>query len=165
MENSTTPKISSLIVQIQSNDKLSQLLDGINFIPGDTFYWNYTDCSVTYNEHSKDCIPFFLHEIGHAILKHSSYNKDVELLKMECSAWDEAKKISNILNINIDDDLIESSLDTYRDWLHNRSLCPKCDTTGIQKTPKTYYCISCYAKWNVNEARSCALRRYIKYSD
>ena len=62
-----------------------------------------------------------LHELSHAILKHRDYNLDVERLKMENAAWGKAKELANHYRIKIDEDLIQDQLDTYRNWLHQKS--------------------------------------------
>jgi hypothetical protein len=59
-----------------------------------------------------------------------------------------------------DDNLIEDALDTYREWLHARSLCPTCGLTGLQTKTSTYVCMNCRCSWRPNDARQCALRRY-----
>ena len=79
---------------------------------------------------------------------------------MERAAWDKALELAKTVNVDIDEELIETSLDTYRDWLHDRSTCPSCNATGIEASKQQYECISCHTTWRVNEARDCSLRRY-----
>jgi hypothetical protein len=83
------------------------------------------------------------------------------LVKMERDAWHQAVILGQKYNINITIDNAEDSLDTYRDWLHSRSTCPFCRATGIEVKKHLYTCLACNVKWNVNDARICALRRYI----
>lgn len=128
---------------------------------GETFGWNHTACAIHYNPASPDAEYYLLHEFGHAMLQHSDYTQDINLLKMERAAWDEARTIGSDYAINIPEDTVEDALDTYRDWLHNRSLCPECSATGIQVAPLLYQCTACHSQWRVNEARSCSLRRYL----
>jgi hypothetical protein len=104
---------------------------------------------------------FLLHELGHATLGHSDYNKDIELLSLERAAWDQAELLAQQYNLSINENLIEDHLDTYRDWLHSRSLCPQCSFTGLQTGNAQYSCPACHAKWRVNQARTCGLKRYI----
>lgn len=104
---------------------------------------------------------YLLHEIGHALLGHDSYAQDIELLSIERAAWTYATDhLARTYTVTISPDLVEESLDTYREWLHARSTCPHCNLNGIQSGPRLYRCVSCNATWSVNEARGCRLRRY-----
>lgn len=154
-------KITSLVSAIKhslDSDKL--ILPSLKILPGDGFGWNYEDRIISYDASDPKASEFLMHELGHALLKHSTYRKDVELLEMERAAWDKATDISSLFKIHIDNKTIDESLDTYKDWLHNRSLCPRCEATGIQIGPKSYSCLACHQLWTVNEARTCQLRRY-----
>ena len=84
-----------------------------------------------------------LHELSHAILGHRDFKGDVERLKMEAAAWDKARELASRYDIKIDDDFIESELDTYRDWLHKKSRCPKCGLTRFQDVDGVYHCPRC----------------------
>ena len=91
--------------------------------------------------------PFYellaLHEISHAILKHKDFKMDVERLKMENEAWEKAKELAKHYKIEINEDLIQNELDTYRDWLHQKSRCPKCGLTRFQTPDSQYHCPRC----------------------
>ncbi len=132
----------------------------LTFIEGDTFSWNHTSRTITYDPLNPQAAPYLLHEFCHALLQHTTYTKDVMLLKMEQEAWHEAVTLARQLSITIDPDLVDRSLDTYRDWLHSRSLCPVCTSTGVQQAASSYRCLACEHTWRVNEARTCELRRY-----
>lgn len=84
-----------------------------------------------------------LHEVSHAILKHNSFKLDVERLKMENAAWDQAKILAKTYQVEIDEDFIQDQLDTYRDWLHKKSRCPKCGLTRYQSQDGIYHCPHC----------------------
>ncbi len=84
-----------------------------------------------------------LHEVSHAVLKHKTFKMDVERLKMESDAWEKAKELANTYGVTIDEDLIQSELDTYRDWLHQKSRCPKCGLTRFQTSDGAYHCPRC----------------------
>lgn len=84
-----------------------------------------------------------LHEISHALLKHSSFKMDVERLKMEKAAWEKARELAILYNVGVDDDLIQGELDTYRDWLHKKSRCPQCGLTRFQTPDARYHCPLC----------------------
>jgi len=124
------------------------------------FQWSHGDKTIFYTD--KDDCSFLFHELSHAILGHNGYERDVELVTMESEAWNKAKQIAKKYDIHIDEDLVQDNLDTYRDWLHKRSTCPKCNAVGLQTDKKSYKCLACDHKWRVNEAKTCALRRYNK---
>ena len=86
-----------------------------------------------------------LHEISHAILKHKDFKTDAKRLKMEMEAWEKAKELASLYEVEINDDLIQGELDTYRDWLHKKSRCPKCGLTRFQTPDSQYHCPSCEA--------------------
>ena len=65
-----------------------------------------------------------LHEVSHAVLGHYTFKMDVERLKMEMAAWEKARELALRYGVSVDEDLIQGELDTYRDWLHQKSRCP-----------------------------------------
>lgn len=148
-------KTSWLIEQLKASKD-----NPLNFTKGTTFGWDYSTHTVTYDPSRRKCDAYLLHEVGHAILGHRGYQNDTQLLEMERAAWDKARELADMYQIIIDDSDIEESLDTYRDWLHSRSLCPHCNSTGLQAASNHYRCAACQHEWRVNEARTCALRRY-----
>lgn len=131
-----------------------------HFSPGKDFYWSPTKQTVYYMADGHPA--FLLHELAHAILHHSDYRRDVDLLGYERDAWEYAKNtLSPRYHSPIQDDLIEEALDTYREWLHLRSQCPNCQATGIQIKSMVYKCVACVSSWRVNEARTCRLQRHL----
>lgn len=84
-----------------------------------------------------------LHELGHAMLGHAFFATDLERLKMERAAWDEAIVLGKRYGVEFDEELIEDKLDTYRDWLHQRSKCKRCGMTGYQTKDGKYHCPFC----------------------
>lgn len=149
-------KISSLLKNLESNTRLN----GVVFTEGDDFRWDHAANTIFYKTTGLDNPYYLLHEAGHAALGHQEYPDDMALIAMERAAWDEALALGAQYGIVIPDDSIEDALDSYRDWIHARATCPKCRAIGIQATQETYRCIACHTDWKVNEARSCALRRY-----
>lgn len=91
--------------------------------------------------------PFYelltLHEVSHAILKHKTFRMDVERLRMESEAWEKARELALRYDIEINEDLIQDELDTYRDWLHVKSKCKKCGLTCYQTPDGVYHCPRC----------------------
>lgn len=142
-------------------DKLRHDFPTLTFVASHTFRWSPDEQAVFYAD-STDTTSL-LHEVAHGALQHTHYVQDIELLQMERDAWDYTlTTLAQQYGIVIDHDQAEILLDTYRDWLHSRSLCPTCHATGMQTAQRTYSCLSCGEVWKVNEARSCALRRSIQ---
>ena len=84
-----------------------------------------------------------LHEVSHAILQHRCFKTDIERLKMENAAWEKARELANVYGIELDEDLVQDELDTYRDWLHQKSRCPVCGLTRFQTPDAAYHCPRC----------------------
>jgi hypothetical protein len=126
----------------------------------DEFWWAANTQTVHYNPTMPHCREYTLHELSHAILGHSGYEFDIDLIKMERDAWRKAQEIAPDYGIAIDEEITQDNLETYRTWLHARSVCPSCETTGMQTKNQHYYCLSCGQSWRANEARLCNLRRY-----
>lgn len=137
----------------------------INFVKGDSFFWSPKDMTITYSASSTQpeiADWSLLHELSHGILGHTTYQSDFELMELEVEAWNYASKLSKDYDIKIDPEHIQDCLDTYRDWLHRRSTCPKCNTVSTQKDSTTYNCFNCKTTWKVSGSRFC--RPYRKVS-
>lgn len=157
MDVTIMPSIKLLIKQLQTDHP------ELKFAPSDDFKWSADQRVIFYNPHMVYAEAFCLHELSHAILGHYSYKRDIELLQHERDAWEYAlETLAAHYNINIDDNTAQTSLDTYRDWLHARSTCPSCTATGMQTAINKYRCVACSQTWKVNEARICSLKRYSK---
>ncbi len=96
-----------------------------------------------------------LHELGHAILGHKSYNTDIDLLQKEVAAWAKASTLARSFSVDIDEAYAQNCLETYRNWLYKRSTCPECGAHGVQNESRQYYCLNCKAQWNVSTSRFC----------
>lgn len=118
--------------------------------------WSPSENTIFYSDDDVDT----LHELGHALCSHQKFGQDIELLHIERDAWEKALEIAPRYGIEIDEDTIENAMDGYRDWLHQRSLCPNCGQNGVQDRENGhYYCVNCFNKWNSNDARQCGLQR------
>ncbi len=154
-----------------SNSIMKQLLTkvkadypNITFVKGAAFCWSPEDKRITYKRLSKEVDAWsLLHELGHAILSHNTYQSDFELLKLEAAAWHAAEKLARHYDCLIDGDHIQDCLDTYRDWLHRRSTCPSCGARSLQKDTETYQCFNCLCIWKVSASRFC--RPYRRLTD
>lgn len=118
-------------------------------------YWDPVEQIIYFNPDQQNPIWSLLHEVGHMKRGHSKYSLDIELLIMETEAWQSAKELSAKYDIELDNDYIEDCLDSYRDWLHKRSMCPRCKQTGVQSNQLLYTCLNCGSKWKVSISRFC----------
>lgn len=132
----------------------------IKFEPGDNFVCSNSQQTIYFDPSHSQAPALILHELSHWQLEHLDYNFDIELIKMETAAWDYAiNQLAPRYNIEIDPDFAEEQLDSYRDWLYKRSLCPNCQSQGVQVKQETYLCPACNLKWSNNLAQFTRLRR------
>lgn len=149
------PSISSLINHLLEDYPAVQLEEK------PYFRWSQKRNTISYIPSHPEATAHLLHEYGHALLGHDSYGSDVELIRMEQEAWTYAvSKLATRYRLSVEDEIVQDALDTYRDWIHDRSTCPSCQATGVQKDVNLYHCLACGQKWRVNEARTCGLRRF-----
>ncbi|HSH55547.1 MAG TPA: hypothetical protein VK983_01825 [Candidatus Limnocylindrales bacterium] len=131
----------------------------LTFVAGTSFYWCPETSEVFYDafkEYQDASAWSLLHETSHALLGHTCYKADLELLKLEVGAWEHAQQMAPKYAIKIDQDYVQDCLDTYRDWLYRRSLCPGCGTQCIQLDASSYYrCFNCHTRWHVSPSRFC----------
>ncbi|MDR0397890.1 MAG: hypothetical protein LBH36_01765 [Candidatus Nomurabacteria bacterium] len=139
---------------LDNNDLLQSLrsdFTDVTFKPADSFAWQAETHTVQFNPTDENWQQLLLHELGHASLNHTDYRSDIELLRFEAEAWEYAKQhLSLKYKVDLDDQLIESHKDSYRDWLHRRSRCPKCECGGWQTGRDQYKCPNCLSEWAVN---------------
>jgi hypothetical protein len=153
--------MQSLIHRLQSQ------FPTICFRADTRFYWSPEKSEVVYkaNARGHEARWALLHETSHALLHHSSYRNDFELVEMEVAAWERAKTLAAELQLDaIDEDHIQDCLDTYRDWLHKRCLCPECGTRSFQQDAQHYNCHNCATTWQVTPSRFCRSYRLVKTS-
>lgn len=147
------PSIASLI------SNLADHYPALRFTPGEVCDWHPDSQTITYRPDAPAAD--ILHEVGHALLGHADFSRDIQLLAMERDAWEHARTVvAPRYGLTIDETTVDTALDSYRDWLHARSQCPSCSATGVQTARQRYRCLACQTEWRVNDARQCALRRY-----
>lgn len=145
--------------------KLQARFPQLQFTSGKQFCWSPETGEIFYKSSSSDDAGQWalLHETGHALLEHRSYKADFELLRLEVAAWERAKALAADLGIAIDEDHIQDCLDTYRDWLYKRSICPTCTTKSLQQGDFVHYrCFNCHTEWRVTASRFCRAYRSTK---
>lgn len=139
--------------------QLGQDFPDINFEPHTEFRWSDEQRTIYYDESAEDASWSLLHELGHMINEHKSYNSDFMLVRMEMEAWEKAKQLAPQYGHKLDEDYIQDCLDSYRTWQNQRSACPTCQQTGIEKQNGQYYCINCRSTWKVTTNRFCRVYR------
>ena len=153
----TMPK--SILRQIEAD------FPQFNFELNDNFSWQPKTQTITHPAiKNRDDTAQLLHELSYGLLEHSTYNRDIQLIDMERDAWKHtvknlAPKYS--INLSLSDEIIQDALDSYRNWLHDRSVCPNCNAVGFEHAKSLYRCINCQSEWQVNEAKYCHLRRHL----
>ncbi len=146
-------------------NKLSSLYPDLQFSAGKQFCWSPETSEIFYIEGLNDdhAMWSILHETGHALLEHAGYQADVELLRLEVDAWKKAHELADSLGLEIDENHVQDCLDTYRDWLYKRSICPSCHTKCLQQDDHTHYrCFNCHTIWRVSSSRFCRSYRTTK---
>jgi len=133
----------------------------LKFVEDDLYFWSPQLQEVHYKKDplSETDTWRLLHEIGHALLNHERFRLDIELLQLEIAAWEKAKEIAMQYGLTISEDHVQDCLDTYRDWLYKRSICPNCMCTSLQHTSKSYNCYNCNNSWMVSASRTCRTYR------
>ena len=147
----------SFIKQIQTD------FPKLKFVLGEDFIWLSDQSTVIYKSlNTLEDKMILLHEIAHYQLDHHAYHYDLDLLKKEAQAWDMVRtSLAPHYKVQIDETFIEDMIDSYRDWLHQRSLCPKCNLVGQQIGLTGYNCLICGLQWQVNQAKKNGLKRII----
>jgi hypothetical protein len=151
-------------------EKLQKQFPKLNFVAGRQFSWSPETEEIFFVENfqaagSRRQAPetaawSLLHETGHAILDHKGYQADFELLRLEIDAWEKARELAREFKIEISEDHIQDCLDTYRDWLYKRSICPNCSTKCLQQSDYVHYrCFNCHTTWKVTASRFCRAYR------
>lgn len=139
-------------------DQLTRDYPQFTFMPAKTPRWNPHEHVIYYNDNASTT----LHELGHALLGHQCYGQDIELIQCERAAWNEALKLAPKYSVQISPAEVETALDSYRDWLYRRSLCPHCSQSGVQSaTDYSYRCPNCHIRWLASCGKNKALRRQV----
>lgn len=146
-------------------EQLQARFPQLQYVAGARFCWSPTTHEIGYDQNRHDAAADWslLHETGHALLDHSTYLADFELLKLEMAAWNKARELATELGTVIDEDHIQDCLDTYRDWLYKRSICPQCSSRALQQNDYAHYrCFNCHSVWRVTPSRFCRAYRATK---
>jgi hypothetical protein len=127
----------------------------VRFVNAKRFTWDANKQQVSYQSSGKYNELALLHELGHALLGHTAYIHDIELIQLELAAWEKARKLAQDYDVTFDEDYVQDCLDTYRDWLHLRATCPSCFGRALQANTRQYRCFNCQTEWSVSRSRLC----------
>lgn len=122
--------------------KIRQDYPDYRFIGGKKFMFRYPR-TIIIGPIEPHANLLLLHELGHAILGHRDYETNIKRMKMEVDAWEEARRLSEIYGVEFDENVMQDELDSYRDWLHKKSRCPKCGLTRFETPDGQYHCPRC----------------------
>ena len=137
-KNSDVFNFENLLVRLKKD------FSTFNFVDGRKFAFR-SPSTIVIGPTEPQMELLLLHELGHATLGHRDFKTDVTRLKMENEAWEKARELADKYGVEFDDDLMQSELDTYRDWLHQKSRCPVCGLTRFQTLDSKYHCPRCEA--------------------
>lgn len=112
------------------------------FISGKRFSFRPPKTIMIGPEEPNDSL-LLLHELGHALSGHRDFDTSVRRVKMEREAWDKAEELALKYSVYFDEELVENELDTYREWLHKKTCCPRCKLTMYQTPDGIYHCPKC----------------------
>lgn len=99
--------------------------------------------TIYYEEKSSNFPLLLLHETAHALLKHYSFATSLERLTLERDAWKKTHALCKKFAQPFDADFAEKNLDTYRDWLHQKTLCKVCGLTCLELNSESLFCPFC----------------------
>lgn len=115
----------------------------VKFVAGKRFSFRPPRTVVFCDEPGDAASLLLLHELGHFLTGRFDFKTEVERLKIEVMAWKKARELATKYGVFVDEDLIEGELDTYRDFLHQKSRCPDCGLTRFQTPDKVWHCPKC----------------------
>lgn len=144
--------------------RLAQNYPDVQFVPTKRFAWDAGKQQISYQTSGQHHELALLHELGHALLGHTAYVHDIELIQLELAAWEKARTLAATYDIPFNEDYAQDCLDTYRDWLHLRATCPTCFGRALQASTKHYRCFNCQTEWSVSRSRLCRPYRLKKAS-
>ena len=122
--------------------KIKSDYPNIKFRQGRKFSFRPPKTIVLGPEEQHDSL-LLLHELGHALLGHRDFDTDIKRLKMEREAWEKARELALLYDVEFSDEVAEAELETYRNYLDQKSRCPKCRLTRFQTPDGVYHCPKC----------------------
>ena len=123
-------------------ERLGEDHPNLKFVAGKKFAFR-PPRTVVFEKGAKNFDLLLLHEVGHALSGHKTFEMNIERLKMEVEAWEKARELADTYAVPFDEDVAEGELDTYRNWVHQKSRCPKCGLTRFETREGEYRCPQC----------------------
>ena len=123
--------------------RLEADLPDLRFVFGRKFAFRAPRTIVVPDDFKESDSLLVLHEVGHALTGRFNFQTEAERLRIEVLAWGEARKLAEKYGVFVDEDLIQGELDTYRNWLHQKSRCPNCGLTRFQTPDGAFHCPRC----------------------
>ena len=112
------------------------------FRPGRKFLFRPPK-SIYYLESDENFRFLLLHELSHALLGHFSFSRSLERLQIERDAWAKTRELCSLHSITFNEELAEIELNTYRDWVHQKTLCKHCGLSCLEVSSESLYCPFC----------------------
>ncbi len=116
------------------------------FRPGRKFLF-HPPKSIRYLESDENFRFLLLHELSHALLGHFSFNRSLERLQIERDAWAKTRELCSLHSVTFNEELAETELNTYRDWVHQKTLCKHCGLSCLEVSSESLYCPFCQRKY------------------
>lgn len=123
-------------------ESLKSTYPDFTFRPGRKFLFRPPK-SIRYLESDENFRLLLLHELAHALLGHFTFSRSLERLEIERDAWEKTRKLCEIHHVPFDESLAEAELDTYRDWVHQKTLCKTCGSTCLEVNSESLFCPFC----------------------
>ena len=123
-------------------ETLKKSYPDFSFKPGRKFLFR-PKTSIFYLETNENFRLLLLHELSHALLGHFSFDRSLERLQIERDAWEKTRALCEELNVPFDNSLAEAELNTYRDWVHQKTLCKTCGLSCLEVSSESLYCPFC----------------------
>jgi len=122
--------------------RLASDFPALNFKASKRF--SYRKDTITFIPTSDGAPLLLLHELAHAVLSHSATPKIIDRLAVERDAWEYVKNVlAPKYRIAYDEDFAHKHLVTYQNYLHKKSLCPKCRQPRLETKPGKWHCSYC----------------------
>ena len=113
-----------------------------SFRPGSKFLFRPPK-SIRYIESDDNFRLLLLHELSHALLGHFSFDRSLERLQIERDAWSKTRELCLFHSVPFDEEFAEAELNTYRDWVHQKTLCKRCGLSCLEVSSESLYCPFC----------------------
>ena len=119
--------------------RLARDFPEITFVRGERFLFRPPRTVVV----AEGEVLLLLHEVGHALIGRFEFRTEIERLRIEVAAWEKARELCAQYGVEMDEGLMQDELDSYREWLHQKSRCPVCGLTRFQTPDGVWHCPGC----------------------